>query len=123
MIPAIIEPLIAGHATDAAFYWLQIDQSISSFHLRPVRLRLFSNRLEAHLEGLEVARAEGVQPAFAALERWKKPGEAFVCTRLVSQHPDGASLGRLASHLEAQPDTLLRGAISSLGCRRARRIH
>lgn len=114
MIPAIIEPLIAGHATDAAFYWLQIDQSISSFHLRPVRLRLFSNRLDAHLEGLEVAGAEGVQPAFAALDRWKKPGEAFVCTWLVSQHPDAASLGRLASHLEEQPDTLLRGAISAL---------
>ena len=114
VIPAIIPPLVSRHAADAAFYWLQLDQSVGSFQLTPTRLRLFNSRLDAHLEGLAIAGAEGVRPAFAALERWKKPGEAFVCTWLVSQHPDEAALGRLASHLKEQPDTLLRGAISAL---------
>ncbi len=114
VIPAIIPPLIGRHAADAAFYWLQLDQSVGSFQLTPTRLRLFNSRLEAHLEGLEIAGADAVQPAFAALERWKKPGEAFVCTWLVSQHPDEAWLGRLTSYLNEQPDTLLRGGISAL---------
>ena len=78
----VIAPLVARHASDAAFYWMRLDQSVTTFHLTLAHYRLFNSRLDAHLEGLEVAGAEGVQPAFAALERWKKPGEAFVCTWL-----------------------------------------
>ena len=115
--------LLSRAMQDAAFYWMRLDQSVATFHLTLAHYRLFNSRLDAHLEGLEVAGAEGLQPAFAGLERWKKPGEAFVCTWLVSQHPDEASLGRLASHLEVQPDTLLRGAISALAWLPERAAH
>ncbi|MET2526214.1 HEAT repeat domain-containing protein [Ralstonia pseudosolanacearum] len=114
VIPAIISPLVGRHAADAAFYWLQLDQSVASFQLTPARYQLFNSRLDAHLEGLAIAGAEGVRPAFAALERWKKPGEAFVCTWLVAQHPDEEVVATLAAYLENQPDVLLRGAISAL---------
>ncbi len=114
VVPAIISPLVGRHAADAAFYWLQLDQSVASFQLTPARYRLFNSRLDAHLEGVAIAGAEGVRPAFAALERWKKPGEAFVCTWLVGQHPDEEAVATLAAYLENQPDILLRGAISAL---------
>ncbi|MGC5910619.1 HEAT repeat domain-containing protein [Ralstonia solanacearum] len=114
VIPAIISPLVGRHAADAAFYWLQLDQSVASFQLTLARYRLFNSRLDAHLEGLAIAGAEGVRPAFAALERWKKSGEAFVCTWLVGQHPDEEVVATLAAYLESQPDILLRGAISAL---------
>ncbi|MEZ0192323.1 hypothetical protein AB9X41_24390, partial [Ralstonia solanacearum] len=49
VIPAIISPLVGRHTADAAFYWLQLDQSIASFQLTPARYRLFNSRLDAHL--------------------------------------------------------------------------
>ncbi|AXW62444.1 hypothetical protein CJO94_11440 [Ralstonia solanacearum] len=111
---SVIAPLVARHASDAAFYWMRLDQSVATFHFTLAHYRQFNSRLDAHLEGLAIAGPEGMPPAFAALERWKKPGEAFACTWLASQHPVEAWLGVLAEHLEKQPDTLLRGAISAL---------
>jgi uncharacterized protein (TIGR02270 family) len=110
----VIPALIARHASDAAFYWMQLDQSAASFRLTPARYRQFNERLDAHLEGLAIAGPAGIQPAFAALERWKKPGETFVCTWLASQHPEDEALKVLTGYVEKQPDTLLRGAISAL---------
>jgi uncharacterized protein (TIGR02270 family) len=114
MIPAIITPLILRHITDAAFYWLQLDQSETAFRLPYDRVVLFNERLEAHLEGLAIAGAEGIDLAFAELDRWRKPGETFVCTWLAGFQDDEAALNRLSAHLVQQPDALLRGAISAI---------
>ncbi|WP_354684934.1 HEAT repeat domain-containing protein [Cupriavidus necator] len=110
----VIAPLVARHASDAAFYWLRLDQSAGSFQFTPPHFRRFNDRLDAHLEGLSVAGAEGIRPALAALERWQKSGEAFVCTWLAGQYPDGDLQETLESYLERLPDSLLRGAISAL---------
>jgi uncharacterized protein (TIGR02270 family) len=114
MIPAIITPLILRHVTDAAFYWLQLDQSETAFRLPFERVMLFNERLEAHLEGLVIAGSEGIDLAFAELDRWRKPGEAFVGAWLAGFHADEAALSRLTKHLVQQPDALLRGAISAI---------
>jgi len=110
----VIPALITRHAEDAAFYWSQIDGAVTAFLLTPDRLAHFDHLLEAHLEGLEVAGPQGLAPAFKALARWRKAGEAFVCTWLVGLHPDDAVLGQLGKQLTEAPDTLLRGAISAL---------
>lgn len=110
----VVAPLVTRHAEDAAFYWSQADGAGTAFALTPARLAHFDRLLEAHLEGLAVAGAEGLEPALVALERWRKSGEAFVCTWLVAQHPGDSNLANLSQRLAAAPDTLLRGAISAL---------
>ncbi|WP_198420869.1 hypothetical protein [Massilia atriviolacea] len=111
----IIAPLVRRHAEDAAFYWSQHDGSASSPHLTLAELGRFSAMLAAHLEGLAVAGSDGWAQALAALERWKKPGEAFVCTCLALQAGNAAQLDELMAHVRARPDELLRGVISAFG--------
>lgn len=110
----VIPALVARHAEDAAFYWSQQDAGATAFLVKSARLFHFDDLLDAHLEGLAVAGPEGVTLAFKALGRWKKAGEAFVCTWLAGMRQDEAALGQLSQYLEAEPDTLLRGAISAI---------
>ena len=111
----VIAPLVRRHAEDAAFYWSQHDASANSPHLTFVGLARFSELLAAHLEGLSVAGSDGWPPTLAALERWKQPGEAFVCAWLALKTGDAAKLDRLLTQVRARPDELLRGVISAFG--------
>lgn len=74
----------------------------------------FQNLLESHLEGVGLAEAEGRLPALAALNRWKQPGEVFVCTWLAAQCRDPSFLEQVLACVRTQPDSLLRGMISGL---------
>lgn len=114
MEDAAIGPLVHRHAEDAAFYWTLLDSSNRSIKLHLDRLEHFQIMLDAHLEGLSVARAEGWDRAFAALEKWKKPGEVFACTWLAVQLGEPEKTNALLTALRRNPDGLLRGAISAL---------
>lgn len=114
MEDAVIGPLVRRHTEDAAFYWNLLDSANQSHQLQPERLRHFQGILEAHLEGLEVAGAEGWLPALSALEKWKKPGEAFACTWLAVLHPAEGAVEALLGHVSRRPDSLLRGVVSGL---------
>lgn len=111
----VIAPLVSRHAQDAAFYWSQHDASVNSPHLTLAGLARFSQLLAAHLEGLAVAGSDGWAPALAALERWKQPGEAFVCAHLALKAGDAAQLEQLLAQVRARPHELLRGVISAFG--------
>ncbi len=113
-VPNVIAPLVRRHAEDAAFYWSQHDASAYSPRLTLSGLARFSHLLSAHLEGVEVAGAQGWEPALAALDRWKQPGEAFVCAHVALQCGDAVQLDALLEHVRASPDNLLRGVISAL---------
>jgi hypothetical protein len=78
--PPVIAPLVRRHVEDASFYWAQHDASAYSPRLSLSGLARFSDLLDAHLEGVLVAGSAGWAPTLDALERWKQPGEAFVCT-------------------------------------------
>jgi len=54
-IPQFIPPLVARHAEDAAFYWMQRNANAHSPLLRFERLMHFDQLLTAHLDGLRVA--------------------------------------------------------------------
>jgi hypothetical protein len=114
-MPQVIAPLIERHAQDAAFYWSQIDQSAGAANLSLARLNHFEQLLDAHLEGLQVAGPPAAERAWAALARWRKPGEAFVCTWLAARLDDVPLLGQVMGLVGKQPDLLLRGAISAIG--------
>ncbi|WP_321950772.1 HEAT repeat domain-containing protein [Paraburkholderia bannensis] len=111
---AVIGPLVHRHAEDAAFYWSLLDTSVQSVKLDLDRLAHFQGMLEAHLEGLGVAGDEGWPRALSALEKWKKPGEAFACTWLAASRAEPQLSDALLEQLRRNPDSLLRGAISGL---------
>ena len=119
MEDAVIGPLVHRHAEDAAFYWTLLDSSTQSVKLYLDRLEHFQVMLDAHLEGLSVAGTEGWAHAFAALEKWKKPGEAFVCTWLAvqidePQNDEPQKTNALLTFIRGNPEGLLRGAIAAL---------
>ncbi len=114
MLPHTIAPLVRRHAEDAAFYWQQLDTSVLETGLRAQRALHFAKLLDAHLEGLAVAGAGGLAPSLEALERWKKPGEAFVAFWSALSCGDDAAQARVMAQLERLPDLLLRGAIGAL---------
>jgi len=111
---AAIEPLIARHAEDAAFYWSQLDSASHSIQIGLPKYAHFNRLLDAHLEGLAVAGQEGLRLTQAALQRWKGPAETFACTWLAVTLDDTPTIEHVFSQLRKQPDTLLRGVVSAL---------
>lgn len=109
-----IMPLIQRHASDAAFYWNQRDESITSTHLQLERLAHFDRLLQANLDGLIVAGDTGWDAALQALERWKGVNQLFVCAFLSLHEKSTERLPLLFKRIEAQPNQLARGLISAL---------
>lgn len=113
VIPALVE----RHVGDAAFYWRQHDRSAHSPLVTLGNLAHFDRLLQAHLDGIEVAREVGWALALQALRRWRGPGEAFVCTWLVLKHPPAAAAEwwqAVAGVVASDPERMLRGIISAL---------
>lgn len=110
----VITPLVRRHAEDAAFYWNQHDTCASSTQLGLPGLSKLSHLLAAHLEGLTVAGADAWQLCNGALERWRKPAEAFVCAYVALTLADTAYIDALLKSVRAHPDQLLRGVVSAL---------
>ena len=116
-----LEPIIRRHVADAAFYWMQADAAGSASHLTALRGAHFGELLEGNLEGLEVAGSAAVPLAQEALQRWRKPGEAFVAMYTALALPPGSqqvqAINEVVQLVACMPDLLLRGAISALGWR------
>lgn len=110
----VIEPLVARHSGDAAFYWGQLDGAARVNNIDFARLAHFESLLEAHLDGLKVAGSAGWQSVFAALQRWKKVGETFAATWLAVQNGQASEAAEVVAFIDQRPDELLRGAISAL---------
>lgn len=106
--------MVRRHVEDTAFYWSQTDASEQSPKLHLSDLIRSNRTLQAHLDGIEVAGVGAWPYAMAALERWKKPGEAFACAYVALVSGDTAKLEALVAQVQARPDELLRGVISAL---------
>lgn len=66
----VIQPIIRQHAANAAFYWLQKEESRFSPLVKSADLRQFNQYIDANLEGLHVAGDDGWEESYAALRRW-----------------------------------------------------
>lgn len=110
----VVAPLVTRHAEDAAFYWSQLDRASASPQVGYEKLQHFNRLQDAHLSGLRVAGDNGWLPALHALERWRKPGEAFVCTLLAMRPVDHLRLNSILAVVRQRPDELLRGLVSAL---------
>jgi hypothetical protein len=115
--PPIIAAVVRRHIEDAAFYWSQLDGSIDSPQLGAERASQFAVLLTAHLEGIRAGREAAATMALQALERWRKPGEAFVaCVAALSLEGEGrlAAIEAAFGQVRLRPDLLVRGAVSAL---------
>lgn len=114
--PRTIDALVRRHAEDAAFYWTQLDAAAMSPRIGLEGIARFQGLLGAHLDGLFVAGESGQLAAFKALDRWMKPGEAYVAAWLSLRRDDAASLAAVMQLVARQPAVLLRGLIGALAC-------
>ncbi len=110
----VIGALVQRHIQDAAFYWQQLDNAPHEPGLRAERLQHFARLLAAHLEGLTVAGAAAWPDALAALQRWRKPGEAYVASHVALGLDEREALASVLTQVARQPDLLLRGLVSGL---------
>ena len=86
-MPAPILPnILRQHAEQAAFLWTVYDRARrfpeENEEMDEVRIARLFERLEAHLDGLRVAGAEGVKIAEARYADFPEPGELFVIRML-----------------------------------------
>jgi hypothetical protein len=111
-------PLVRRHAEDAAHLWTQLDTAAAATHLSGLRAADFASRLDAHLEGLQVAGNAATPLTQEALTRWRKPGEAFAAAHAAIALPVGPdqteALDAVLGVVAKLPDLLLRGLISAL---------
>ena len=108
------DQVLRRHVQDAAFYWRQQDSSLQSVQLTPDRLDEFSLQMHAHLDGLHQAKREGWDCALEAFERWRQAGETFVITWLAAQVDHASLWEKVWPVVQANPDGLIRGAVSAL---------
>lgn len=92
----VLEHILRQHAEQAAFLWTVYDAHMlapeANEEMDALRLGRLVERLEAHLDGLRVAGAEGLRIAEALYADYPEAGELFVVRML---QPGAAGL-RLA---------------------------
>jgi hypothetical protein len=86
-MPAPVLPeILRQHAEQAAFLWTVYDRAKlfpeENLELDELRLSRLLERLEAHLDGLRVAGAEGLRIAEERYKEYPEAGELFVLRML-----------------------------------------
>jgi hypothetical protein len=87
----VLREIVRQHAELAAFLWTVYDRHLLNPHENPdmdeVRLARLVARLEAHLDGLRVAGADGLAVAQEIYEAFPEAGELFVLRMLTAARP------------------------------------
>lgn len=82
----VLENIVRQHAEQAAFLWTVYDHALLHPDENPDmdadRLARVVERLEAHLDGLRVAGADGLRIAEERLAEYREAGELFVVRML-----------------------------------------
>ncbi|MCV3242810.1 hypothetical protein [Mesorhizobium sp. ZC-5] len=88
--PPVLENIVRQHAEMAAFLWTAYDSHLLSQDGEPEtddeQLELME-RLEAHLDGVRVAGADGLRIAQERYAEFPEPGELFVMRMLAAEKP------------------------------------
>ncbi|MDX8352715.1 hypothetical protein [Cognatiyoonia sp. IB215182] len=94
----ILENIVRQHAEQAAFLWTVYDRALLYPDENPDmdadRLARVVERLEAHLDGLRVAGADGLRIAEERLAEYREPGELFV-VRMLQPGAEGMTVEEL----------------------------
>jgi hypothetical protein len=113
-IPAHIAPIVRRHVEDAAFYWQQLDGSLTSVSLKANHTLHFAKLLAAHLQGLTVAADMGCELSLAALRRWKKPGEAFAAMFVALSRTEPDLRAMVMQTVMLNSELMSRGVVAAL---------
>jgi len=105
----VVGDIVRQHAEMAAFLWTVYDWHMLNPEANPemdeVRLGRLVERLEAHLDGLRVAGAEGLAIAEALFAEYPEAGELFVVRMLAPGAGPTAirdlDLGKVRAYLAA----------------------
>jgi uncharacterized protein (TIGR02270 family) len=128
-VSRILIDIVERHADEAAFLWERRERAARSplFDLRD--LSDVDVRLEANLEGLVIAGADGLRIAQAALDRAARDtegpdGEIFASSYVAAELHDNLALSRLIVLAQRAPrhERALVSALGWLGARSAGRV-
>jgi uncharacterized protein (TIGR02270 family) len=114
MPPRVIEHIVGQHAEDAAFLWLQRDQTSRAHDRHAADLARLDERLEAHVDGLRIAGEWGWDAAQNAFDAYREPGETFVAAVLAFEGRSENRIGYVLNAVEDDPDAA-RAIVSALG--------
>ncbi|MCO8144949.1 hypothetical protein NHN26_06890 [Rhodovulum tesquicola] len=93
MPATVLDHIVRQHAEQAAFLWTIYDRHMlnpeENEEMDALRLSRLIERLEAHLDGLRVAGADGLRIAQELFAEYPEPGELFVLRML---QPGAAAL-------------------------------
>ncbi|TCM86476.1 hypothetical protein [Rhodovulum steppense] len=82
----VLDHIVRQHAEQAAFLWTIYDRHMlnpeENEEMDALRLSRLIERLEAHLDGLRVAGADGLRIAQELFAEYPEPGELFVLRML-----------------------------------------
>ncbi len=104
----VLPHILRAHAEQAAFLWMTYDAALLAPEDNPdmdaEALADLVDRLEAHLDGLRIAGAEGMKVAEERFAEYPEAGELFVVRMLSAGAPitvGELDLGRVRAFLEA----------------------
>jgi uncharacterized protein (TIGR02270 family) len=112
-VQAVIPAVINQHADEAAFLWLLRDAAVSSPHFSLADLAKLDGRVEAHLDGLRIAGAEGRRVCAESL-KLEETGEVFAAAVLAFEAGDQPRIQQILN-IVAEGPALAAGLISALG--------
>ncbi len=110
----VVRNILAQHAEDAAFLWLQRDTVVRAPHYDLNDLAGHDSRLEAHIDGLRVASEFGWTLALEQAQGYQGSGELFAAAVLALEQRDEVKVDAVLAVAEANPEAE-RGFISALG--------
>lgn len=112
MAMLVLENIIRQHAEQAAFLWTVYDHALlhpeDNEEMDEDRIARVVERLEAHLDGLRVAGAKGLEIAEERYADFPEAGELFVLRMLTSETTikvADLSLDRVREYIAVHRDT------------------
>jgi uncharacterized protein (TIGR02270 family) len=113
MNAAVIPVIIEQHAEEAAFLWILRSNAVHAPHYKLKDLTKLDGRVEAHLDGLRIAGAEGWRLCAEGLT-FGEAGEVFAAAVLALESRDTAKIDQVLAVAEQFPDSVA-GLVSALG--------
>jgi len=109
----IILDIVSQHAEEAAFLWLLRSNAVHQPHYGLKDLVKLDDRVEAHIDGLRVAREPGWELCKAALGN-EEAGEVFAASVMAFESGSDARIQTVLEAIEKTPHLYV-GAVSALG--------
>jgi len=110
----IIESIVSRHAEETAFLWLLRDNAVSAPPIiLSTDLAELDNRVEAHIDGLQITGDEGWSCCVEGLQQ-AESGEIFAAAVIALEGEDPRRIEQVCAAVEAAPEAA-RGFVSTLG--------